>query len=101
MAESLLADIPEVDALLCGSDRIAAGALSVLRQRGLTVPEDIAVIGFDDHPLAAHTDPPLTTIAQPMKGEGETAVELVLKLIDGAQPRTVVLPMELVQRASA
>ena len=58
------------------------------------------MIGFDDHPLAARSAPPLTTVAQPMVSEGEVAVGLLHELLEGGAPRTEVLPMELRQRAS-
>lgn len=101
MTAELLDRGTAVDALLCASDRIAAGALAVLRSRGVAVPDEVAVIGFDDHPLAERTTPTLTTVAQPMEGEGATAVDLVQRLIHSAAPRTVVLPMELIERGSA
>jgi LacI family transcriptional regulator len=66
------------------------------------VPEDIAVIGFDDIPLAAHTNPPLTTVRQPVQRTGEAAAENLIELIEhpDGQPRRIVLPTELVIRAS-
>lgn len=96
----LLAEGLPVDALLCASDRIAVGALKALEEAGRRVPEDVSVIGFDDHPLAARSAPPLTTVAQPMVSEGEVAVGLLHELLEGGAPRTEVLPMELRQRAS-
>ncbi|ATG50081.1 LacI family transcriptional regulator [Brachybacterium vulturis] len=100
-ATQVLATGKEVDALLCASDRIAVGALEALQEAGLRVPEDVSVIGFDDHPLAARSTPPLTTVAQPMVSEGEVAVGLLKELLEGGAPRTEVLPMELRRRASA
>ena len=97
--EMLEAD-PTIDMLICGSDRIAAGALDVLRARGISVPGDIAIMGFDDHRIAQQTDPQLTTIAQPMFEQGERAVQLALDMIGGAPARTVVLQMELKKRAT-
>lgn len=96
----LLAEGLRVDALLCASDRIAVGALHALADAGLRVPEDVSVIGFDDHPLAARSTPPLTTVAQPMVSEGEVAVRLLHDLLNGDEPRTEVLPMELRRRSS-
>ncbi|MFC0674714.1 LacI family DNA-binding transcriptional regulator [Brachybacterium hainanense] len=101
MTAQLLDDGVEIDGLLCASDRIAAGALETLAARGIAVPEQVAVIGFDGHPFGEATRPPLTTIAQPMQDEGARAVELALALIRGTFPRTVVLPSALVPRASA
>lgn len=89
------------DVVLAGSDRIALGALDALAAHGLDVPGDVAVIGFDNHPLAQSTRPALTTVEQPLRAEGEAAAELVLELLEGAQPRTLELPMRLVVRSSA
>ncbi len=99
-AAQILATGMPVDAMLCASDRIAVGALKALAEAGRQLPEDVSVIGFDDHPLAARSTPPLTTIAQPMVSEGEVAVALLKELLEGGAPRTEVLPMELRRRAS-
>jgi LacI family transcriptional regulator len=90
------------DAVFAASDRMAAGALNEIRSSGLRVPEDIALVGFDDLPLAAEMDPPLTTIRQSVKSMGETAVKVLLDLIDDplGPPRRVMVPTELVVRAS-
>jgi LacI family transcriptional regulator len=66
------------------------------------VPEDVALIGFDDMPVAASTNPPLTTIRQPVQRTGEAAAESLIDLIEhpDAPPRRIVLPTELVIRAS-
>lgn len=101
VAARLLAEGLDMDALLCASDRIAVGALHALDEAGLRVPEDVSVIGFDDHPIAARSTPPLTTVAQPMVSEGEVAVGLLKELLEGGSPRTEVLPMELRRRESA
>ncbi|GAB6937759.1 LacI family DNA-binding transcriptional regulator [Isoptericola variabilis] len=92
---------PDVDAILAGSDRIALGALAALRAAGRRVPEDVVVVGFDDHAIAATASPPLTTVAQPLVEEGQVAARLALDMIAGAGPRTEVLEMHLVERASA
>lgn len=99
-ARVLASDLP-VDALLCASDRIAVGALKALEDAGRSVPGDVSVIGFDDHPLAERSAPALTTIAQPMVSEGEVAVRLLMELLEGGAPRTEVLEMKLRRRASA
>lgn len=96
----LLEAEPEIDGVLAGSDRIAIGALTALELAGRGVPGDVSVIGFDDHNLAASTTPPLTTVRQPLIEEGRTAAALAMELIDGGQPRTVVLEMDLVERES-
>ncbi|AUG81851.1 LacI family transcriptional regulator [Kitasatospora sp. MMS16-BH015] len=99
----LLARRPELDAVFCASDMTAAGALQALREAGRRVPEDVAVVGFDDSAVARHTEPALTSIRQPTEEMGRLMVQLLLKEI--AQPgrfrRQVVLPTELVVRASA
>ncbi|WP_031507904.1 LacI family DNA-binding transcriptional regulator [Streptomyces megasporus] len=101
--EKFLADGLDVDAVFAHNDLSAAGALRALRAAGRRVPEDVAVIGFDDIPLATHTTPPLTTVRQPLRAIGEAAANLLLAHIGGDPPThdPVVLPTELVVRASA
>lgn len=96
----LLALEPGIDAVLAASDRMAMGALTALELAGRSVPTDVSVIGFDDHPIAANAVPPLTTVHQPMIQEGQIAAALALEMLSGAEPRTVVLEMNLVERAS-
>lgn len=91
---------PHLDGVLAGSDRIAIGALAALDLAGRSVPGDVSLIGFDDHAVASTLTPPLTTVRQPMREEGRIAAELALAMVDGDPPRTVVLEMELVERAS-
>ncbi|AWK12585.1 LacI family DNA-binding transcriptional regulator [Streptomyces spongiicola] len=89
-------------AVMCASDMMALGAVRAARQRGLTVPGEISVVGFDDSPLTAFTDPPLTTIRQPVKAMGQIAVDALLEEMAGRPtPRTefVFMP-ELVVRGS-
>jgi DNA-binding LacI/PurR family transcriptional regulator len=93
----LLQRAPRLDAVFVASDLMAAGALQALRRTGRRVPQDVAVVGFDDSPIASHTSPPLTTVRQPVEAVGELAVELLLSTVDGENP---VLPTELVVRAS-
>ena len=90
----------KIDGVLAGSDRIAVGAIEALHQRGVKVPEDIAVVGFDDHPIAGRCDPALTTVHQPLKEEGVTAAELAMGMIDGDGATTVIKHMTLVRRDS-
>ncbi|CAM2161084.1 LacI family DNA-binding transcriptional regulator [Paraburkholderia tropica] len=91
------------DAIFAVSDTLAVGVVNGLRGSGWAVPDDVAVVGFDDIALAAQIDPPLTTIAQPMRELGETAARLLLKRL--ADPRAsvpgVLLPHRLVVRRSA
>jgi len=82
---------------------MAAGALQTLRRAGRRVPEDVAVVGFDDAPMAAYTTPALTTVRQPVEDLGATAVELILAGLAGHDVRdhNPILPTELVVRASS
>lgn len=90
------------DAVFAASDLMAAGALRVLRRAGLRVPEDVAVVGYDDSQIAATLEPPLTTIRQPMRDEGAMMASVVIDVLAGGQPpRMSVMPTELVVRASA
>jgi len=94
---------PDLDAVFAASDMMAAGAMRVLRSRGLRVPVDVAVIGFDDSVIARHTEPQLTTVHQPIEEMGREMVRMLLAKIDGAVPdaREVVLNTRLVLRGSA
>lgn len=99
----LLARAPDVDAVFCASDLMAVGALRILREVGRRVPEDVAVIGFDDTPVAQAADPPLTTVAQPLEDMSRLMTELLLEQIGGVEgePRVEICPTRLVRRASA
>lgn len=90
------------DAVFVASDLMALGALSALWEAGCCVPDDVAVIGFDDAPVAAYTDPPLTTVRQPVTDLGRTAARLLLRLLQEGQagPLRQTLPTELIVRAS-
>ncbi|MDO5719610.1 MAG: LacI family DNA-binding transcriptional regulator [Actinomycetaceae bacterium] len=83
------------DGVLAGSDRIARGVLGVLRGLHKSVPQDVKIVGFDDHELASAFAPQLTTIAQPMHYQGERAFSLALDMISGTGPTTEVLETEL------
>ena len=65
---------------------MAIGAIRAIHQRGRSVPGEISVVGFDDVDLAASTDPPLTTVHQPVRGKGEAAVRLLLSVMEGGHP---------------
>ncbi|HZF90301.1 LacI family DNA-binding transcriptional regulator [Streptomyces sp.] len=99
----LLERHPDVDAVLAASDTMAAAALSVLRAAGRRVPDDVAVVGFDDFHLAQHTDPPLTTVRQPLEEIGRTMVRLLLEEMEQPEVawRHVMLRTRLVIRESA
>ncbi|WP_327356573.1 LacI family DNA-binding transcriptional regulator [Streptomyces sp. NBC_01304] len=89
-------------AIVCASDMMALGAIRAARQRGLEVPDDISVVGFDDSPLIAFTDPPLTTIRKPVPAMGQAAVRTLLEEIGGtpAPHSEFVFMPELVVRGS-
>src|SRR5690606_9367724 len=91
-----------VTGIVCGSDLMALGAIRAARQRGLVVPRDVSVVGYDDSPLIAFTDPPLTTVRQPVQAMASAAVRALLDEIRGQPaPRSeFVFPPELVVRAS-
>jgi DNA-binding LacI/PurR family transcriptional regulator len=84
---TLLERHPELDAVFAASDVMAAGALRALRAAGRRVPEDVAVVGFDDSPVARHTDPQLTTVRQPVGDMGRAMVALLLDEIEEAGAR--------------
>jgi DNA-binding LacI/PurR family transcriptional regulator len=99
---ALLDRHPDLDAVFVANDLMAIGALRALRDSGRQVPADVAVVGYDDIEMARHTEPPLTTIHQPIVDQARTMTELLLTQIGGdpvADP--VVLPTELVERESA
>ncbi|WP_236240476.1 LacI family DNA-binding transcriptional regulator [Streptomyces sp. CC228A] len=89
-------------AVVCASDMMALGAIRAARQKGLHVPRDVSVVGFDDSPLIAFTDPPLTTIRQPVQAMGQAAVRALLEEIGGtpAPHGEFVFMPELVVRGS-
>ena len=100
-ARLLLDRAPDIDAIFAANDLMAAGAISVLTERGRRVPEDVAVVGFDDSSVALATTPQLTTLRQPFDRVSREVVRLLLDLIDGLAPAAMSLPLELVIRESA
>jgi DNA-binding LacI/PurR family transcriptional regulator len=99
----LLAARPDIDAVFAASDLMAAGAMSVLDAAGRRVPQDVAIVGYDDSPVAATARPPLTSVRQPIEEMGQEAARLLLELVDAADrvPRRVILATELIRRASS
>ncbi|MET9897354.1 LacI family DNA-binding transcriptional regulator [Streptomyces sp. NPDC006446] len=106
----LLERRPDVDAVFVANDLSALGVLRVLREQGRRVPEDVAVIGFDDMlPIAEQTDPPLTTVRQDIEEMGRLMARLLIRGLEGgaaaespvAESSGVVLPTTVVKRASA
>jgi DNA-binding LacI/PurR family transcriptional regulator len=97
--QRLLDRCPEVDAVFAASDLMAVGALRALRGRGRRVPDDVAVLGFDDAAVASRTAPPLSTVRQPVEEMGALAAA---GLLGGPGPRrNVIVPTTLVLRQSA
>jgi DNA-binding LacI/PurR family transcriptional regulator len=91
-----------VDAVFAASDLMAAGALRALRAAGRRVPDDVAVVGFEDSAVACYTQPPLTTVRQPIEEMGRQATRLLLAKVAGeAAGMHLILDVELVVRASA
>jgi LacI family transcriptional regulator len=90
------------DAIFCANDASAAGALEHIKRRGLSVPGDMALAGFDDLPFAAELDPPLTTVRQGVQQQGAEAAHALFHLLrdPNAGPKRVILPTELVIRRS-
>jgi DNA-binding LacI/PurR family transcriptional regulator len=97
----LLSRYPDLDAVFAGSDLMAVGAMRVLEASGRTVPDDIALVGFDDTVVAATAEPPLTSVRQPLEQMGRVAAELVLELIAGRPAAPRWLDTTLVVRDSA
>ncbi len=98
----LLSGRRSFDAVFAANDEMAYGAICELRRRGLRVPEDVAVVGFDDFGLARVTTPAITTMRVPAEALGRSATEALFGLIDGHPPAVAhtTLPVELVRRQS-
>ena len=92
----------EFDALFVASDLMARGALAALGRAGIRVPEDVAIVGFDDSPFARTVNPQLTTMRQPSYEQGERMADMLLSILSGGTPdRVTILPTELIVRDSA
>jgi DNA-binding LacI/PurR family transcriptional regulator len=91
-----------VTGVVCASDPLALGAVRAVRRRGLAVPGDVSVVGYDDSSFMACTDPPLTTVRQPIEAMGRAAVDLLVGEIEGARVThdEVLFEPELVVRGS-
>jgi DNA-binding LacI/PurR family transcriptional regulator len=98
----LLDDDPDLDAVFAANDMMAIGALLALRKSGRRVPDDVAVVGFDDIDAARYAEPPLTTVRQPTTELGRQLLRLLLDITgDDDVDKGVILPTQLVVRASA
>ena len=103
-ADAILALRHRPSAVFATTDREAMGLIHRFLARGVRVPKDIAVVGYDDIPFAACNQMPLTTVKIPMRRVGELAAEVLFDRMDGTSPRRrqqVLLPPELVIRASS
>lgn len=100
---NLLARVPDLDAIFAASDPMAFGALRVLRERGLRVPDDVAVVGFDDSPRAEYSEPPLTTVRQAAEAMGREMARLLCARMagDDPEPPSTVLSTRLIVRGSS
>jgi len=99
----LLAKRPDLDAVFAASDLMAAGALSVLAAAGRRVPQDVAIVGYDDSPVATLTQPQLSSVRQPIEEMGREVVRLLVEAVESTDrvQRRVILATELVKRASS
>ncbi len=102
LTRELLSLDPRPDAIFCGNDLMAVGCIDALHEARLSIPEDVAVIGFDDRECAKHTHPPLTTLLLPHYGMGEIAAENLIEMAGGHNTSPVQLKIEcpLVERGS-
>ena len=99
----MLADQPGVTAVFAGNDQMALGLLRAFAERGIRVPQDVSVVGFDDIPEAAYLSPPLTTVRQDFDEVGRRSIRLLLELLEseGHAPDPAQVVPELVVRESS
>jgi DNA-binding LacI/PurR family transcriptional regulator len=100
--QQLLEAHPDLDAVFAASDPMALGAMRVLKHSGRRIPDDVAVVGFDDSPIGPHTDPALSTVHQPVEEMGRQMTRLLLARIrgDAVNHLEIVLPTRLIVRGS-
>ena len=99
----LLSRLPMPTAIFCANDEMAIGAITVCKQKGLRVPEDVSIVGFDDVEIAEFYDPPLTTVRQPRRELGRRAMIELMALLDDERVETgrnIILPHTLIVRGS-
>ncbi len=101
MLDAFLAAKPKVDGVVACSDLLALQAVQALRAARREVPRQVAVVGYDDMPVATYSDPPLTTVHQPVNHAGAEIVDALLALLRGERIAPRVLPVHLVVRESA
>jgi DNA-binding LacI/PurR family transcriptional regulator len=99
--QAMLAQKIPFDAIVAGSDLLAAQAIGTLREQGLLVPHDVGVVGYDDIALAQYFHPSLTTIRQPVRQAGAALADALLAIVNGEHPLPRILPAELIVRESS
>jgi DNA-binding LacI/PurR family transcriptional regulator len=105
--DAILEEAPDIDGLFAASDLMALGAIRLAHRRGIRIPDDLAIVGFDGLEEAAHFTPSLTTVAQPLTEMGRAAVRELVTGFEGdagdaaAPVRTLVLPTTLIYGESA
>lgn len=99
-ARMAIIDGPRMDAVFAASDLLAIGAIQALRERGLSVPGEVSVVGFDDTPVGASLEPPLSSVHQDLHAAGVLLARKVLDLIEGREAQSEMLPARLVLRAT-
>ncbi|MGN6237968.1 LacI family DNA-binding transcriptional regulator [Dyella sp.] len=99
--QALIASGAPFDAVFAASDLIAFGAMRALDEHGLKVPEDVALAGFDDIPMARFVNPALTTVLQDTRQAGEMLVDALLRMIRGEKVQSTILPVKLTVRRSS
>jgi LacI family transcriptional regulator len=102
LSEKLVSKKTDITALFCSADILAIGAMKGLYNKGIKIPEDISIIGFDDLVLSQYVSPSLSTVHQNITGKGEEAVRLLFNSINGTQPgkQETILPISLIERDS-
>lgn len=98
---TLLDSRPDIDGVFVANDLMALGVMTVLEQRGLKVPDQVAVVGFDNMFAGRLGRQQLTTVEQDVQGLGAKAASMVIQMIDGGKPSSVVLPTSLIVRETA
>jgi LacI family transcriptional regulator/LacI family repressor for deo operon, udp, cdd, tsx, nupC, and nupG len=91
----------QTTAVVCYNDMVAIGLMLACRERGINVPGDLSIVGFDDVQMASYTEPALTTIEQPRRELGSVAMQNLLQLIDGKPARSLIVSSRLIVRGSS
>ena len=100
VGKALIESGEKFDAIVCASDLIAVGVMSALQESDIKVPEDVALVGYDNIPLARFTTPPLTTIRQNTQLAGEYLISTLVNLIEKEETESISIPGDLVVRKS-